>query len=137
VSKFITESVLIRGVLQDLSLVLLHGAFVQSYQHQSRFLRLAVLGDFGVVWSYRRTRGEHKEFMSEVEYAAFSTLWGIPIFFSFVEALKSRPDLLNGAFALPMSAKPIVFFMGVIFGYLGAKLLVLKEFIQGKYCRPK
>lgn len=97
---------------------------------------LVLLGGFGVVWSFRRTLKQHDEKISEFEYAAFSTLWGIPVFFVFAEALKSRPDLLNSAFALPMSATPTLFLLGVVLGYIGAQVvrlfLLLRQVFQSR-----
>lgn len=97
---------------------------------------LVLLGGFGVVWSYRHTRRLRKELIGEVEYAAFSTLWGIPVFFVFFEATKSRPDLQESMFALPMAVSPILFILGCVAGYFAAKLaelfLILKEHFENK-----
>ena len=86
---------------------------------------LVLLGGFGVVWSYRHTAKRQDKHIGEFEYAAFSTLWGIPVFFVFIQAIKSKPDLLSSIFALPMAATPVLFVLGVALGYLGAQIIAL------------
>jgi hypothetical protein len=75
---------------------------------------LIILGGFGVVWSFRLVNGRKP--IAEFEYAAFSTLWGIPLFFLFVYGLKGHIDQINMAFAVPMTATPTLFIMGIILG---------------------
>ncbi len=86
---------------------------------------LVLLGGFGVVWSYRLTSKQQDKRIGEFEYAAFSTLWGIPVFFLFYEIIKSNPDALKGMFDVPMMASPILFALGAGFGYVGAELVGL------------
>ncbi len=95
---------------------------------------LVILGGFGVVWSYRCSMKEHGGKIGEFEYAAFSALWGIPIFLLFIEGMKSRPDLLEGVFQNPIAGTPIVFVMGIIVGLVGAEIaklfIVLRNYLK-------
>lgn len=83
---------------------------------------LVILGGFGVVWSFRIVAKRSDKTIKEFEYAAFSAIWGIPIFFIFASALKTRIDLLNVALALPMTATPVLFGLGVAIGAIGAEI---------------
>lgn len=86
---------------------------------------LVVLGGFGVVWSFRHFSHHQGKKISEFEYAAFSAIWGIPVFFIFLDAEKSRPDFLNAIFATPMLATPALFLLGAALGGLGAKITMV------------
>lgn len=81
---------------------------------------LIVLGGFGTVWSFRFFTNRQSKKITEFEYAAFSTLWGIMVFFIFVQALKGRADLMNAVFAVPLTATPSLFVLAVCLGLLGA-----------------
>ncbi len=84
---------------------------------------LIVLGGFGAVWSFRFFAHGQEKKITEFEYAAFSTLWGIPVFFVFVTALKDKTDLLDAAFKVPMTATPSLFCLGVLGGFLAVLTL--------------
>lgn len=100
---------------------------------------LVLLGGFGVVWSYRLTSKQQDKRIGEFEYAAFSTLWGIPVFFLFYEIIKSNPDALKSMFDLPMMASPVLFGLGVGIGYVGAEIvslvLTLRQHIEKRLKR--
>jgi ABC-type Co2+ transport system permease subunit len=96
---------------------------------------LVILGGFGIVWSFRHFSGRgNSRSIGEFEYAAFSALWGIPVFFVFAGLLKDKLDLWKSIFALPMMATPVLFILGVLTGWIGAEiwllLLALRTYIK-------
>ncbi len=54
--------------------------------------------------------------IGEFEYAAFSTIWGIPLFISFAWLTRENPQVLQGALAVPMTATPYLFLLGLAIG---------------------
>ncbi|HEY0947989.1 MAG TPA: hypothetical protein VGE53_00655 [Candidatus Paceibacterota bacterium] len=99
---------------------------------------LIVLGGFSVVCSYRFFAGKREEKIGEFEYAAFSAIWGIPVFMIFVEMVKEdRPEQLEKVLYLPMIGTPALVLIGILLGWSGALLLDLwklgKETIKRKW----
>jgi len=86
---------------------------------------LVILGGFGVIWSYRHFTHQQSKHISEFEYAAFSALWGIPVFLLFLlcSDLFGRPDRsYEMMLAMPMLTTPALLIIGVSLGYLGAMI---------------
>ena len=93
---------------------------------------LVVLGGFGVVWSFRFFKGRRKERIGEFEYAAFSALWGIPVFMFFLTTMNRSPEyaqVISNVSSVPMLATPALFILGVFFGSLAAGLINFGSFI--------
>lgn len=89
---------------------------------------LVILGGFGVVWSYRHFTKQQEKHISEFEYAAFSALWGIPVFILYL-LCSDLVDLvgwpgrnLDMMFAMPMLTTPALLLIGIALGYLGAAI---------------
>lgn len=82
---------------------------------------VVILSGFGVVWGYRHF-SRTEEHISEFEYAAFSALWGIPIALALIFLGGAFPSLLTLVDKLPMIVTPTLFSIGVLMGWLGAKI---------------
>lgn len=83
---------------------------------------LVFLGGFGAVWGYRKfTKSEEK--ITEFEYAAFSALWGVPIFilwflvFKYAIPIEKLNAILSST---PMLASWLLFGIGVLGGYVAS-----------------
>lgn len=85
---------------------------------------LVVLGGFAFVWCFRKISGRRESRLGEFEYAAFSTIWGIPVFLLFSWIERGRPDLLNAVVEFPMMATPALVILGGVLGAGTALLLI-------------
>lgn len=83
---------------------------------------LVILGGFGVVWGYRCATNQKDRKIGEFEYAAFSAIWGIPVFLLFVEVSKAQPKLLENIFTVPMIGTPALFLIGLFFGLAAGEI---------------
>jgi ABC-type Co2+ transport system permease subunit len=81
---------------------------------------LVILGGFGVVWSFKHLAHRQYVHIGEFEYAAFSALWGIPVFLVFDSATHSIPQFMSIVLTYPMIGTLYVFPMGLVFGSVGA-----------------
>ena len=86
---------------------------------------LVILGGFGVVWGYRHFTRQQEKKISEFEYAAFSAIWGIPVFILYMTPFVltgNAQSYLEDMFALPMLTTPLLLVIGVFLGFVAAKI---------------
>lgn len=84
---------------------------------------LVVLGGFSVVWSYRCVRNQQEKKIGEFEYAAFSALWGIPVFLLYVWLGRPGAEVWDTMFKIPMLTTPILALIGGTMGLIGALIM--------------
>lgn len=80
---------------------------------------LIVLGGFGLVWGFRHFSGSKEKRITDFEYAAFSTIWGILVFGLFISVIQKSPrfpELLSQIQGYPALATPSLFIIGVSVG---------------------
>lgn len=77
---------------------------------------LVVLGGFAVVWTFKRCSGRKSVPISDFEYLAFSTMWGIPVFLLFWHIKGGSYEAIKVALEIPMTATPALFLLGAGIG---------------------
>lgn len=107
------------------------GGYYKSMDPLNYFL--IILGGFGVVWSFRRTTRQQEKRIGEFEYAAFSAIWGIPVFLIFLEIVKQKPGFLENLLIVPMMGTLILFPFGVIAGSLAGEIVNLISVVWKRF----
>jgi hypothetical protein len=83
---------------------------------------VVILGGFGVVWSFRHFTGRSKEKIGEFEYAALSTLWGIPLAVILLVSFAVMPQNIHWLNEAPMFFTWPLFLLGLGFGWIAAQI---------------